>query len=279
MKVLLKHISLLCLFAFASSLIYSCSEATPKGKKLAKVYGDVLYETDLPDDIWEGLDTAEIETLKDLYTEHWIRNQLILRKARLDKQEKNIVKRMSDEYKKLLILDFYKKRLIQESLDSFVQEDELKEYYDIVKNKFRFEETMVNLKYLRIAADEQTISRIAQLWNKGEYSEISDLIYLNPDEAILEDDIWVSSGRLKKLVPATMIQNETSYFDRKTNNGTEFFLKVFDTKHKDDIIPFSLVRDDVRSMIISKRKTDLIDNYIADLYKTETQKNNITIYE
>jgi len=148
-----------------------------------------------------------------------------------------------------------------------------------VKNQFRFEETMVNLKFLRIATDDQTVGRIAQLWDKGEYSEISDLIYLNPEEAILEDDVWISLGRMKKLIPNSMILDKTSYFDQKTVNGIEFFLKVFDTKHKNDIIPFTLVRDRVEALIIRKRKTDLIDNYIADLFKTEIQKNNIKIYE
>jgi hypothetical protein len=279
MNVLLKNISLFCLFIFAAGVIFSCSDNAPKGKKLAKVYSNVLYEADLPNSTWEAMDTVEMETLKSIYIEHWIRNQLMLQKAKLDKHDKLIVKRMSADYKNLLTLDLFKQGLVREKLDSNVSDDELKDYYEMVKNQFRLDETMVNLKFLRIAADNQTVGRIAQLWNTGDYTEISDLIYLNPEEAILEDDVWLSLERLKKLIPHQMIQDKTTYFDRKAFNDTDFFIKVFDTKHKDDIIPFPLLRDKVEAMIIIKRKNELIDNYIADLYKTETKKNNIKIYE
>ena len=279
MKISFKNISLFWLHAFAIAMIFSCTDPAPQERKLAKVYGKVLYESDLSESTWEFMDSSDMETLKNLYIEHWIRNQLMLKKASFDREDRGVIKRMSDDYKNSLILDFYKERLIRDNLNSIIEEEELKEYYDMVKNKFRFDETMINLKFIRIAADNQTIGRIAQLWSKGEYSEISEMIYLNPDEAILADDVWLSIDGMKRLIPQSMILDETSYFDRKTINDTEFFLKVFDTKHKNDIIPFPLVRDKVEAMIISKRKNDLIDNYIADLYKTETQKNNIIIYE
>jgi hypothetical protein len=267
------------LFLLVIVLSFGCGNVKLKDKKIAKVYGKTLYNSGIDYEVWDQINGNDSATIKNLFVEHWIRKQLLLHKAHLSSEDKKTIKKLTQDYENSLIIDFYEKRIIDEQLDSTVTDQELKDYYDQVKLNFKLKETVFNLKYIKIVADKQTINKIKQLWNSGNYKGITDFINLSREESALNNDFWMSISKLSQIVPQSLIQNKSVYEVQKNINGTEYFIKVTSSRHKNEIIPLPLVKDEIRELILKKRKTDLLDSFIADLYKLETKNNNVKIYE
>ena len=269
----------LCFIIVLASLNSGCNKINIKDKKVAKVYGKTLHDSEIEYKTWDSMDSADSITLKELFVEHWIRNQLLLHEAKISSEDKKTIDKLLEKYKNSLVVDYYKEDIIDQQLDTAVSDLELKEYYDQVKSKFKLEEEVVNLKFIKLIADQKTINKIKQLWNSGNYKGITDYISLSSQESALNNDFWLSKRDLIKIMPKSLIQNMPKYEVQKNINGKEYFLKVTDSRHKNEIIPLPLVLDEIKDLIIKKRKTDLIDNFIMDLYKKETKNNNVIIYD
>lgn len=259
--------------------LFACNSSGSKDKKIAKVYGKTLYESEIEYNAWDVIDAQDSVSIKNLYIEHWIQNQLLLRNAKISSDDKKLLNELTENYKNSLIIDFFKNKIISEKLDSVVSDQEMKEYFEQVKNNFKLEETVLNAKYIKIIADKHTINKIKQLWKSGNYKGITDFIHLNQNESALTNDFWITKSDLGKIVPKALLQESSKYESQKNINGTEYFLKVSNSKHKNEIIPFPLLKKEIHELILKKRKSDLLDSFITDLYKQETKKNNVKIYD
>ncbi|MBK7095700.1 MAG: hypothetical protein IPH57_11860 [Saprospiraceae bacterium] len=264
---------------FVISLSYGCGKVSFKDRKVAKVYGETLRNSEIDYRVWDNMDSNDSATMKSLFVEHWIRKQLLLHKAQISSEDKKTIDKLTNDYKNSLIIDFYENRIIDEQLDSIISDQELKDYYEQVKNNFKLDETVFNLKFIKLVADKQTINKIKNLWNSGKYKGITDYINLSQEESALNNDFWISSSKLSQIIPRSLIQDKSSYEVQKNINGTEYFLKVTNSRHKNEIIPLPIIKDEIRELILKKRKTDLLDSFIADLYKQETKNNNVKIYD
>jgi hypothetical protein len=264
---------------FVISLSYGCGKVSFKDKKVAKVYRETLFNSEIEYRVWDNMDGNDSTTLKSLFVEHWIRKQLLLHKAQISSEDEKTIDKLTHDYRNSLIIDFYENRIINEQLDSIISDQELKDYYDQVKNNFKLDETVVNIKFIKLVADKQTINKIKNLWNAGKYNGITDYIHLSQEESALNNDFWISISKLNHIIPRSLIQDKSSYEVQKNINGTEYFLKVMNSRHKNEIIPLPIIKDEIRELILKKRKTDLVDSFIADLYKQETKNNNVKIYD
>lgn len=263
-----------------SALIFvACNNKGKHNKKLAEVYGKTLYESEL--DMNDLLLNTEKDSanVKHLFTEHWIKDQLLLRKAKISKEDKKAIEKLTSDYKNSLIVDFYKERLIKENIDSTISDAELNDYYKLINSNFKLSETVYNFKFIKLIANKQTITRIKQNWDAGNYKEIENVIHLKPEEAYLEGNLWMTKNEMQKFIPSSLLQDNSSYSTQKNIDGTDYFLKVTSAKHKSEIVPLAIVKDQITELILKKRKSDVLDSIITEMYKQETKNSNIKIYE
>lgn len=266
-------------FILLALIFVACNDKGKHNKKLAEVYGKTLYESEL--DMNDLLLNTEKDSanVKHLFTEHWIKDQLLLRKAKISKEDKKAIEKLTSDYKNSLIVDFYKERLIKENIDSTISDAELNDYYKLINSNFKLSETVYNFKFIKLIANKQTISRIKQIWDAGKYKDIENVIHLKPEEAYLEDKLWMTKKEMQKFLPSSILQENSSYSTQKNINGTDYFLKVTSAKHKNEIVPLAIVKDQITELILKKRKSDVLDSIITEMYKQETKNSNIKIYE
>lgn len=269
----------LLFFIVLASICVACNNKGKHNKKLAEVYGKTLYESEL--DMNDLLLSTEKDSanVKHLFTEHWIKDQLLLRNAKISKEDKKAIEKLTNDYKNSLIVDFYKERLIKENIDSTISDTELNDYYKLINSNFKLSETVYNFKFIKLIANKQTISRIKQTWDAGRYKEIENIIHLKPEEAYLEDNLWMTKKEMQKFIPSSLLQDNNSYSTLKNIDGTDYFLKVSSAKHKSEIVPLAIVKDQITELILKKRKSDVLDSIITEMYKQETKNSNIKIYE
>ncbi|MEZ4906535.1 MAG: hypothetical protein R2771_02575 [Saprospiraceae bacterium] len=257
--------------------LYSCGGNSGHGKKLAKIYGNTLYSSDVDLSQWSNLTSKDSVNIKTLFIEHWIKEQLLLHDFDISSKEKKSVENLVSDYRNSLILDIAKKKIISENIDTVIDENEYQKFYDSIKSDFKAKESMVNYILLIIDSKNENIEQIKKLWNNSDYNALNSISLNNNELRALGDTNWKSISELKKQIPESLISDADKYSVSKSIENQYFFLKVESTVRKNEYLPLKMIEGQIKEMIINKRKANIIDNYILDIYKKES--DNIKIYD
>ncbi len=99
----------------------------------------------------------------------------------------------------------------------------------------------------------------------------------------LEDSIWIRFDDLIKNTPLAGLPNKVDFLNK--TNYTEFsddlslyFLKINEYKISNDISPLEVVYDQIRNIIINKRKVALAKNLEEDIYERAKNNEEFEIY-
>ena len=264
---------------FIIILVLSCSDNNEPNKKvrLAKIYGNVLYSDDVDFNQWDSLSEKDRSTIKTLYIEHWLKDQILLHNTEIESEEKEAIEKLTDDYRNVLIIDLIKNKIAKINLDTSIGEAEYNKYYKTIKSSFRAEEDFVNYRLMILDVKNKNTEKIKKIWNQGEYEKIMDFNISNNEVLELNSDNWIARTDLKKKLPSQLILNTDKYSISKKIDNYNYFLKLDKTVRKNDILPLQIVKTRIREMILNKRKSDIIDNYILEIYKKES--DNIKIYD
>ena len=98
----------------------------------------------------------------------------------------------------------------------------------------------------------------------------------------LDEDQWIFLEDLRQQVPLEIYNTERFLKKNKTvevQRGNQvIFLRIRDFKLKDSVSPFSLQKAKIRSMILNRRKSELLSTLRADVYRQALKENQIEMH-
>ncbi len=269
-------------FLLAIFLILGCADNSKsdvqKGDIAAKVYDRTLYFSDIKIDFPDEISDKNRSDLMNSYIEHWVRKEILSHDAAKKIKDINRINILVEDYKSSLIIDDFKKKYIAENLDSTITEQDLNKFYSANKHQFVLDHPVVNIIYAKFKDNKYNLDKFYENWKKKRFKYISDYCEKNSDEYLYKKDVWYDLDDVKKTLPSFLRKKKDSYEVQINKKGYEYFLKVFDTKHKNENIPLNIVKKEIEKLILQKRKSDLIDKYIEELYKKEIASDKIKIY-
>ena len=271
------------LFLLSVILLPGCKKTNDSqnenGEVLAKVYDNILTKNDIDIKYISNISKEDSLDLVHSFIEHWIRKELLAHNAKKYLKNKKEIERLVDDYEKSLLVEAFQEQYIQENLDTNVSKKQMKEFYEENKENFHLDHPVIRFIYAKIAADEKGIDKFYENWNNNRYNLVYQYGSRKSKKYFLKTKKWYDLDEMKKEVPRFMLKKERKYEVQKNVKGYEYFLKVMETRYKGEIIPLSLIKDKLKKLIIEKRKSHLIDDYIEKLYKKEINNNNIKIYK
>ena len=118
--------------------LFSCNFFKQDSDKLlVTVYGDKLYFSDVKDLISPDLSSEDSLKLVQALCEKWAKEQLLVQKAKINLPlVLQDVKAQVESYEKSLLIYSYQKELLNQKLDTLVNDDEIESFYE--KNKQNF---------------------------------------------------------------------------------------------------------------------------------------------
>ena len=269
-------------FLLAIFLILGCADNSKsdvqKGDIAAKVYDRTLYFSDIKIDFPDEISDKNRSDLMNSHIEHWVRKEILSHDAAKKIKDINRINILVEDYKSSLIIDDFKKKYISENLDSTITEQDLNKFYSANKHQFVLDHPVVNIIYAKFKDNKYNLDKFYENWKKKRFKYISDYCEKNSDEYLYKKDVWYDLDDVKKTLPSFLRKKKDSYEVQINKKGYEYFLKVFDTKHKNENIPLNIVKKEIEKLILQKRKSDLIDKYIEELYKKEIASDKIKIY-
>ncbi|MBK9402407.1 MAG: hypothetical protein IPN36_16655 [Bacteroidetes bacterium] len=258
-------------------------ESTLSEKVIARVYDRYLYIEDLSNIVPQGTGKNDSLTIIKNYVQNWIRQQSILKRAEenLDEERKN-VERELEEYRNSLITYIYESELVRQKLDTNISEQEIEKYYTDNEKNFQLKNNILQVRYLKVPPSAPKLEKVKQ-WYKSDaekdFKLLEDYCFQFATDYFFNDEEWLLFDELLKKIPIKTYDQEqflrNNRFIEIPDSTGVFFVNIKGFKIKESLSPLSFERENIKNLILNKRKLELISEMEKDAYQDALQKEEI----
>jgi len=276
------------LFSFVSIfLLVACSsKEETKEKAVARVFYSELYPSNLENVVPYGIKGKDSIELIKKFIQQWVQDELVLQyaKSNLTDEQLNIEKEV-EEYRKNLIIYNYQKELISQKLDTVVQAAEIEKYYNTYSSNFVLKDNIAHVYYIKLNKKTPGIEKVKKWYVSNNPKDIDNLrsfCIQFAENYFLDDNTWLLFDDILKEVP---IENYNTELLLKNNTNIEladssfvYFLRIKGYKIKNSVSPLSFEKDNIKNIIINKRKLQLIDEMKREVYNKALDNKDFEIF-
>lgn len=266
----------------------SCRDYIMKSDRIvvAECYGNKLYPEDL-----EGVVPADASKMDSLarvndFIDSWIRRQLLIHQAEINltPEQRDFSKQLQD-YNNSLLVYAYETQIIEQYLDTLVTEDEIAAYYEENMANFQLRSTMVKVAYVILKDDCKHKKDFQQIMNNRDTLMLPQLDVLARQYAVssfLDVDSWIRLDDLLETVPME-IYNTESFLKRNRfvsfeNDNLVYMVRFEDHLMEESVSPLEIESDNIKNIILLRRKKDLLSQMNVELYKKAVKEKVFEIY-
>jgi len=282
---------LLFVLASVSFLFTSCSNSKSANdsdrKAVARVYDQYLYADDLKGIVGPG--TGEDDSIKIIgnYITNWTKEALILHKAEsnLNEEQKNVEKELR-AYRQSLLLYAYEKELVRQKLDTVVSEAEIADYYEKNQTNFQLKDNIIKVLYVKVKKNAPQLAKLKTLYRSDtpkDREALKSYCHEFAENFYLDDNSWLLFDDLLKEIPIETYNKElflkNNRFVEVTDSLHDYFVNIKGFKIKNSISPLAFEKENIRNILINKRKLQLITAMKEDVYKEAQEKRDVEVYK
>ena len=253
---------------------------------IAKVFDATLYQADVKGIVPKGSSKQDSIQITKSYIDSWIHKELVLNKANknLSDESKDVTKQLSD-YRNSLIVYAYEKELVRQQLDTNVKESEIEKYYNEHQGNFELKDNIIKVLYFKLTRNSPRLNSIRQ-WYKSsrpnDRKQLEDYCHQYAVNYYLDDNSWLLFDDLLKEIPIKTYDKEQFL---KNNRYVEiedstylYFVNISGFKIKESTSPLSFEKDNIKSIIINKRKLKLIEDMEKKVYDEAVKNSDFKVY-
>ncbi len=272
---------------FLSSCKYFKKEDQPAPDVVAKVFDKLLYSTDLTNIIPAGTPKEDSITIIRSYINNWLKQQVVLKKAEdnLNDEQKEVSKKL-EEYRNSLITYIYESELVRQKLDTAVSDNEIVNYYNDHQANFLLKDNIIKANYIKIPSTAPKLDKVRGWYkssNPRDSALLVDYCHQFASDFFFGGEEWLLFDELLKKVPIKTYDKEeylrNNRFIEIADSTGIYFINIRGFKIKESISPLSFEKDNIRALIINKKKLELIDEMEKSAFEDAMQKNEIKIYD
>jgi hypothetical protein len=280
------------LLAIAALLIMAtaCQDQQKKSKKpIAKIHDQYLYLSDLQKVIPDDKSEEDSTLIAKNYINEWIKRQLLLNKAEenLDPETKDIQKQI-ENYRASLLIYRYQQQLIDQKLDTAVSEQEIQSYYEQNSSNFILDKNLAKVLYIKLAENSPNMEKVRDWYRSGDKEDqtrLKDYCYQYAEKFDDFNNEWIDFNTLIKNIPYSLKVSVSRFLKARKflevkddENNVYHFVRINDYQLKGTRAPLTYVEDRIRSIIINKRKHQMLEKLESDIYNEAMNHNEFVIY-
>lgn len=264
----------------------SCSGEPDTKGAIARVYENYLYGSDLEGVVPKGVSAEDSAALVKKFIDDWVRETLLVRKAEdnLGEKEKDVSKQLKD-YRNSLIMYAYEKALVRQNLDTLVSEAEIEKYYNENPSNFELKDNIIKVLYIKVSRKAPDIEKVKR-WYKSDVEkerlQLDSYCRQFAENFYLDDEAWLLFDDLLKEIPIETYNKElflkNNRFVEVQDSTSYYFVNIKGFKIKNSLSPLAFERENIRNIILNKRKLELIGKMKNDVYQDALSNKNIEIY-
>jgi len=260
--------------------------STSEGNILARVGDYYLHENDLKGALPQNITAKDSLTMAKNFINTWVREKLLLVQAEknLTPEQMNFDKQI-ETYRNSLIIYQYEALLISQQIDNNVAESEIEDYYDKNKDNFKLRQSIVKADYVILNVNSAYVKKIKTFLQSNNMNLVDSLetyCELYADRYLINQDQWMSFNDLLNIIPIQTYNQESflqnNRFVEISDDNKQYFVKFLDYNIKDEISPLTFERENIKNIILNKRKIELINKMHNQLFEDALNSDIVEIY-
>lgn len=266
----------------------ACHPISRKTKEVvvAECYGKYLYESDLKGIVPEHASIIDSIQLVNNYIDSWLRQELLLHQAEnnLKKEDLDLDKKIK-EYQNSLVVYAYETQLINQKLDTLVSDSEVEAYYEDNKANFQLRNNMVKAAYVILDLNNANKESFRKLLSDKDTLMLQNLDVMANYYAVssyLNVDAWIRLDDLTHIIPIEILNAESflkkNKFVALDDADYSYMVRFVDYLLEETVAPLELVKDDIKNVILTQRKKDLLDRMKASIYEKAKKEHAFEVY-
>jgi len=250
---------------------------------LAKVYNKELRLSEMDGMFPPGTSKDDSTAIIDGFVHRWVRETLLLQEAERNIPSDLNIDKLVRDYRASLIRNNYERILVEELLDSTITAEEMLMYYNSHREEFKLNGNIVRCQFIKLPVSAPNRELIRSWWNNLDEADNRKRLleycdrYANAH--LLEDKVWHRSEDIATaLPPGTVSAENLSRRELTTqDNDYHYFLRILETKDRNEDAPLLFVQDQIRRVILRDRKFKLLEDKKEEMFELELRRNNIKI--
>jgi len=255
---------------------------------LARLGDDFFYKSDLKIVLPTGLSKEDSVIFVKNHINNWAKRKILFNKALVnlgDKKQESL-KQLIESYKNELFSYAYQEKIVKSSIDTFISENSIKDYYNKNKLNFKLNQEIVNARYLKINSENYNLKDVINRFRRFKKSDkiFLDSISLQFSSYYFNDSLWINKEVFFNKLPEindrlkqNIVKNKLFY---RIQDSLELYLiNIKDYKLKNDIAPFDFIKSTLKQVLLNKKKLEFISKFEKELIDDALQQNEFEFYE
>lgn len=253
---------------------------------VARAGGETLYSADIRDMVPKDASRTDSLAFVRRYAEAWVRKHLLLARAQDAAQaDAGEIAQKTAEYRQYLQLQSFKKQYVGRNLDTTVTEPEIAGYYRAYPENFVLQQPVVRAWLATVPKSAPNLAR-ARNWMRGngakQRQELQSYCYRFAQFYHLDDSSWVKLDELVMQTPFRETLNRTglpkaNQFAETADDQNVYLLAVKEARLSSQTAPLPFVRQQIRELVINKRKVALIQEMEKKVYEEARKAKSFEI--
>lgn len=267
-------------------LLAACNNSGDQNAIVAKVGEKTLSWDELKLVIPDNASAADSTALAEKYIEDWIREQVVINQAELTlSDEKKNFDELIENYRRSLLTYTYEQEWVKQKLDTVVSNQEIEKYYNDNLQNFQLKDYIVKVKFCAISLENKQTKQLKKLFYSDEPSDLvkwEKFCVENGASYYFDEDTWMLWDEFIKQIPLEVFdiesflkRNKTTEFEKDNNL---YLIAITDYQLSGSQSPLSFESEKIRTMIINRRKLDLVARMREDLYNKALSEKSVETY-
>lgn len=260
-------------------------KSEPEGQPVARVFDKYLYSSDLKGVVSPGTSSKDSAEVVKNYISNWIRQELLVHHAETNLPEEQ--KDFSDEleaYHKSLVIYKFETEYIKQKFDTIIPENDIRRYYNDNIDNFKLRENICKAVWAQFpnTYPVASLNKIQQLFKKGSIDKMEEACSGKAINYDVSNTNWVYFNDLIQRVPIRTDDPDTYL---RTHTFTElrdstyiYLIRFTKIQNHEATSPLDLERENIRSLLLNKRRLGVLDNLEKDLFDRAGKDKDFEIF-
>lgn len=254
---------------------------------VARVFERYLYPSEIADAVPAGTTPEDSIVLAKRFIDTWVKEQLMLHRAEqaLTDEQKDFEKQLAEYHKSLLIYS-YRQKLLQQKLDTVVSDSEITEYYNENPSNFVLGQDVIRGTFVRVpltAPRQEEVRRWSRSNSAEDLAQLESYCVSYADKFSDFNRKWITFSSISSQLPPG-VPRTSSYirYNRNIESSDSlyrYFLHISEHLPEGEKAPLEMVRGDIASIILNKRKIEFFQDMEQRVYEDGVTRNQFEIYQ